>query len=155
MAVFYKLYQGKNEKAGTKGKWYARAAIEDSVNTDTLATAIEEKCTVHSADVVAVLKALVGEMTKNLQAGKRVVLDGFGAFKVGIKSVGADSREDFSVLHNIAGLRIIFQPEVHIDRADGKRTKTFLTGTVVKEYAQYDGGAAASDATTDDSQDNG
>lgn len=153
MAVFYKLYQGKNEKSGTAGKWYARAAIEDNVNTETLAEAIEEKCTVHSADVVAVIKALVGEMTKNLQAGKRVVLDGFGAFKVGIKSSGADSRDKFSVRSNISGLRIIFQPEVHIDRTDGKRTKTFLSGTVVKEYGKYDSGDTAT--TSDDGQNNG
>lgn len=134
----YKLYQGKNSQIGTAGKWYARTAIQDTMDMESLSEAIQEKCTVHAADVVAVIKALVGEMTKGLQAGKRVVLDGFGAFKVGIKSEGAESKEKFTVTQNIKGLHVVFQPETHYDRSTKTRTKTFLTGTVVKELDKYD-----------------
>lgn len=135
MAVNYKLVQNQNTKVGTAGKWYARVITGDNVTMEDLSEAIQEKCTVHAADVLAVIKALVGEMTKNLQAGKRVVLDDFGAFKVGLRSSGADDRKSFSVTKNIKGLHVIFQPETHVDRATGQRTKTFLSGTIVKEQA--------------------
>lgn len=137
MAVPYKLYQNKSANVGKQGLWYARAAIGENVDMSALSEAIQEKCTVHAADVVAVIKALVGEMTKSLQAGKRVVLDGFGAFKVGITSTGAETRDKFTVSHNIKGLRVIFQPETHYDTATKKRTKSFLAGTVVKECTEY------------------
>lgn len=137
MAVLYKKYQNQNSKVGTAGKWYARVATGENVDTEALSEAIQEKCTVHAADVLAVIKALVGEMQKNLQAGKRVVLDGFGAFKVGMTTTPAESAETFTVAQNIKGLRVIFQPEVHIDRATKTRTVALLAGTVVKEASEY------------------
>ena len=66
--LFIKKYQynnRKNEKAF--GKWYGKALILDTVETDSLCEAIEEKCTVHSADVKAVLIALKKVVAEKLQ----------------------------------------------------------------------------------------
>ena len=52
MAVYYKVYQSCRKNNPNKGKWYARAAMVGTDSTDELAEAIEEKCTVHKADVV-------------------------------------------------------------------------------------------------------
>lgn len=40
-----------------------------------------------------------------------VKLDGFGSFKLGIKSKGADSEEKFSVNKHVTGLRVKFLAE--------------------------------------------
>lgn len=137
MAVLFKIYQGTNSHVGTAGKWYARAAVMNSVGIDELAEAIQEKCTVHAADVIAVIKALISEMTRNLQDSKRVVLDGFGSFKVGLSSEGADTVKDFKVSKNITGMHVIFQPAATYDRSTKKHTKTLLKGAELQEYGEY------------------
>ena len=98
---------------------------------------MQENCTVKKSDVRAVLTELVSTMKTSLQNGMRVKLDGFGSFKIGMSTKAADSAKEFSVGKNIKGLRVIFQPEVHID-AVHKRTKTFLAGCTVKEADPYE-----------------
>jgi hypothetical protein len=76
-------------------------------------------------------------MADELKQGNRVKLDGFGSFKIGIRTTGAESPKLFSVSKNVKGLHILFQPEVKRS-ADGSRVKTFLTGVQVSEYGEYD-----------------
>lgn len=140
MAVYYKMYQENRKKSPNYGKWYGRAAMVETDTTDELAKSIMEKCTVNEADVLAVIKALVGEITKSLQASHRVKLAGFGTFKLGLKSAPADSRKDFVAEKNIKSVHVLFQPELKITRAG--RSKTFLQGVKVKELPKYTGVAA-------------
>ena len=63
MPIYYKVYQSNRKGSKFKGKWYGRAAIIGTVDDDELAARIEEKCTVHKADVKAVITALVGEIS--------------------------------------------------------------------------------------------
>lgn len=151
MAVYYKVYQNNNPHNPNKGNWYARAAMIDTDTTETLAKSIMEKCTVNEADVLAVIKALVGEITRSLQSSHRVKLPGFGTFKIGITSSGAPSRDKFSVA-NITGAHVLFQPELKIS-ANGTRTRTFLTGTRVKELINYEGLADDADSGKSDAGD--
>lgn len=132
MAVFYRLYQNNNENFVNKGKWYARATMTETVDMKKLAERIQRNCTAKRSDVWAVLTELVEVMQDELQASHRVKLDGFGAFKIGIQSVGADSVKDFTAIKHVKGLRVIFQPETKIS-ADKTRTRTFLTGCTVQE----------------------
>lgn len=136
MAVFYKLYKNNRKEGKSAGKWYSRATMLEVVDLDKLADVMQANSTVKKSDIKAVLTELVDVMKQALQDSKRVKLDGFGSFKVGISSLGADSAKDFSVGKHIKGLHIVFQPEVHVS-ADGQRTKTFLTGTTVKEAGNY------------------
>ena len=69
-----------------------------------------------------------------MRNGDRVVLDGFGSFKVGLKTKPADSVEKFNVAKNIVGTRINFQPETHWKAGDIGRTRAFLTGIDFKPY---------------------
>lgn len=132
MAVFYRLYQNNNENFVNKGKWYARATMTETVDMKKLAERIQRNCTAKKSDVWAVLTELVEVMQDELQASHRVKLDGFGAFKIGIQSAGADSVKDFTAIKHVKGLRVIFQPETKIS-ADKTRTRTFLTGCTVQE----------------------
>ena len=110
--LFIKKYQynnRKNEKA--YGKWYGKALILDTVETDNLCEAIEEKCTVHSADVKAVLIALKKVVAEKLQSGYRVHLEGLGYLKLGVKTSGAETLEDFNTSIHVKSTHVLFQPE--------------------------------------------
>lgn len=134
MSVKYKLYQESRKIAKNKGKWYARAVISDVVHIEDISKEIEENTTAKQADVYAVLKELVNVMGRHIRNGNRVVLDGFGSFKVGLKTKPADTEKKFNVAANIVGARINFQPETHWNATDRTRRKQFLQGIEVKAY---------------------
>ena len=125
---------GKGSK--TQGKVYGRAVVSDTINTKKLCQNIRDRCTLTEPDVVAVVSALITEVSGQLALGNRVVLDGFGSFKVGLSSTPADSAKKFTSA-NIKCLRVIFQPA--IEMINGKRVKTLLKEVRVEELAEYKG----------------
>ena len=137
MSVFYRLSKVTSPKAKGYGKWYPRAVITQTVDTEQLATIMQRNCTLKKADIVAVISELIETMADQLQDSKRVKLNGFGSFKIGIRGEGADSAADFSTSKNIKGLRVLFQPEVKTD-GSGLRQKTFITGCSVQEAPKND-----------------
>ena len=137
MSVFYRLSQVTSPNAKGYGKWYPRAVITETIDTDKLAEIMQRNCTLKKADILAVITELVETMADQLQDSKRVKLNGFGSFKIGITGEGADKAADFSVSKNIKGLHVLFQPEVKTD-GNGQRQKTFITGCSVQEAPKND-----------------
>ena len=137
MSVFYRLSKVTSPKAKGYGKWYPRAVITQTVDTEMLATIMQRNCTLKKADIVAVISELIETMADQLQDSKRVKLNGFGSFKIGIRGEGADSAADFSTSKNSKGLHVLFQPEVKTD-GSGLRQKTFITGCSVQEAPKND-----------------
>ena len=137
MSVKYVLKKVNSEKSPINGKWYARAKMTEVIDLEGIAERIQRNCTAKMSDVKAVLTELIETMRDELQASHRVKLNGFGSFRIGLKSKAADSPKTFKASTNIKGLHVVFQPEVKTS-ADGTRTKTFLTGTQVKEYDAYE-----------------
>lgn len=134
MSVKYKKVVNNRKNSPTQGKVYGRAVVTDVVYTKTLAEKIGNRCTVTEPDILAVIAALGSEMASQLSQGNRVVLDGFGAFKVGFTTKPADTAKKFTA-NNIASIRIIFQPA--IEMSGGKRIKTLLKGIKVEEQTEY------------------
>ena len=132
MSVFYRLHQDKSVGTKRSGKWYARMVPTAVVSTRKLAEIIQRNCTVKKADVLAVIDELVETMRDQMQDSKRVKLDGFGSFKIGIKSKGAQTAKAFTVQENIEDLHVVFTPERTHDAA-GNRSKQFLQGATVEE----------------------
>jgi len=132
MAVQYRLYQNNNSKSAQFKKWYGRSVAIDCVDTNRLAEIIEANCTVKRADVLAVLSELTVVMKTELQNSKRVKLDNFGSFKLGISTKPSDTAKDFSVTANVRDVHVIFTPEVRIG-SDGRRVKSFVNGCKVAE----------------------
>jgi predicted histone-like DNA-binding protein len=102
------------------------------IDTRGLADIIQRNCTVKRSDVMAVIEELVEVMKDQMQDSKRVKLDGFGSFKIGLNCCGARSARAFTITDNIEGLHIVFTPERTHDQA-GNRTKQFLQGVKVEE----------------------
>ncbi len=138
MAVFYRLSQVTAPKAKGYGKWYPRAVITQTVDTDALAEIMQRNCTVKKSDIVAVITELIETMQDQLQDSKRVKLNGFGSFKIGISGEGANKVDEFSAGKNIKDLHVLFQPEVKKD-GNGQRQKTFITGCTVQEAPKNEG----------------
>ena len=122
---------------GTKrsGKWYARMVPMGVIDTRRLAEIVQRNCTVKKADILAVLDELVETMRDQLQDSKRVKLDGFGSFKIGITSKGARSAKAFTTSDNITGMHVVFTPERSTDTA-GNRVKQFLQGAKCEELPE-------------------
>lgn len=135
--ISYRLYQNNNSKSELYKKWYARAVVTDTATLDTLADRIQRNCTVKKSDVLAVLTELVDVMRDELQSSHKVKLNGFGSFKIGLRSTGSDSVKDFTVKNNIKSLHVLFQPEMKVS-AGGRRTRTFLDGCKVAELPKND-----------------
>lgn len=137
MAVQYRLYQNNDSRSNQYKKWYARAVMIDTVDTNKLAEQIEANCTVKRADVLAVISELVVVMKQELQNSKRVKLDHFGTFKLGLSTSPSDTAKEFSSTHNVKNIHVLFQPELHIDKS-GKRTRSFIDGCKVNELPKND-----------------
>ena len=136
MSVKIRKVVNNRKGSKTQGKVYGRAVVSDTINTKKLCQNIRDRCTLTEPDVVAVVSALITEVTGQLALGNRVVLDGFGSFKVGLSSTPADSAKKFTSA-NIKCLRVIFQPA--IEMINGKRVKTLLKEVRVEELAEYKG----------------
>ena len=104
--VTYSVVARKNmQKKDDPAKYYAQAQASGDVGLDEISTRVEKACTVHSADVVAVLKALEDEMVDGLSRGEIVRLGNIGTFQVGLRSKGAEKPEDFKAA-NISKARV-------------------------------------------------
>ena len=136
MSVKIRKVVNNRKGSKTQGKVYGRAVVSDTINTKKLCQNIRDRCTLTEPDVVAVVSALITEVSGQLALGNRVVLDGFGSFKVGLSSTPADSAKKFTSA-NIKCLRVIFQPA--IEMINGKRVKTLLKEVKVEELAEYKG----------------
>ena len=135
MSVFFRLHQDQSVGTKRSGKWYARAVPMSMVDTRKFAGIMQRNCTVKKADILAVLDELVETMRDQMQDSKRVKLDGFGSFKIGLNSKGARTAKSFSVADHIEGMHIVFTPERTHDSA-GNRVKQFLQGAKVEELPE-------------------
>ena len=95
----------KNEEK----KAYAKAQINGEMTLKELSQEVANKCTVHRADVSAVLIATVESMLAALKAGKQVDFGELGKFRLQITSKGALTAKDFSA-ENIKGVNIQYIP---------------------------------------------
>ena len=132
MALLYKIVRDNRKNSGNL--YYGRAVQLQMVDTDGLADIIQRNCTVKKSDVLAVINELVEVMTDQLQNSVSVKLDGFGTFKIGLKTVGADKPENFSISRNVSGLRVNFISAGKKDQATNKVTRTFLGGATLQKY---------------------
>ena len=108
-----------------------------SQSLEKLADHIQDNVSAKKSDVIAVLRELVVVMREAFDAGYGVKIDGFGRFKVGLKTKAAESAKEFTAAKHIVGSRMNFQPEVHWTASDPARRKQFLNGLKVEEYGAY------------------
>lgn len=135
MAKFRKV-KNNRKNSPTKGMVYGRAVVNSVVHTSAIAKKITERCTVTEPDILAVINALMTEISANIAEGNKVVLDNFGSFKLGIRTSPAVSAKKFTQA-NIKAMYIIYSPYSVMDQ--GKRVKPMLSGIKMEEMTEYNG----------------
>lgn len=135
MAKFRKV-KNNRKNSPTRGMIYGRAVVNRVVHTSAIAKKITERCTVTEPDILAVINALMTEISANIAEGNKVVLDEFGSFKLGIRTSPAVSAKKFTSA-NIKAMYIIYSPYSVMDQ--GKRVKPMLSGIKMEEMTEYNG----------------
>lgn len=130
--LFYRKYKNNNSQSKGFGKWYGRAVITETVDIESIATKMQDNCTVKRADILAVLSELGPVITDMVKDSKRVRIPYLGCFKLGITTTGEEDPEKFSVRNNVVNVHVIFQPETKAGEI-GKRIKAMVEGVVVTE----------------------
>lgn len=135
MAKFRKV-KNNRKNSPTKGMIYGRAVVNKVVHTRAIAKKITERCTVTEPDILAVINALMTEISANIADGNKVVLDEFGSFKLGIRTTPAESARKFTEA-NIKNKYIIYSPYTVMEQ--GRRVKPMLSGIKMEELTEYNG----------------
>ena len=121
---------------GQERGWYARAVVNQVVETRKLAQLIQRNCTVKLSDVMAVLYELSEVMADQLADGNRVKLTGIGSFKVGLRGKAVEQPADFTA-DKIKGYRIAFTPEAAEGSTQRDRRRVFTYGLKAEEQQEY------------------
>lgn len=135
MAKFRKV-KNNRKNSPTRGMIYGRAVVNRVVHTSAIAKKITERCTVTEPDILAVINALMTEISANIAEGNKVVLDEFGSFKLGIRTTPAVNAKKFTQA-NIKNMYVIYTPYTFMDH--GKRVKPMLSGIKMEELIEYNG----------------
>ena len=135
MAKFRKV-KNNRKNSPTRGMIYGRAVVNRVVHTSAIAKKITERCTVTEPDILAVINALMTEISANIAEGNKVVLDEFGSFKLGIRTSPAVNAKKFTSA-NIKNMYVIYTPYTFMDH--GKRVKPMLSGIKMEELTEYNG----------------
>lgn len=105
--IYYKTYQGGDEKLGNKGKWYARPVYVSTVDLEGLAEHMAAHNTPYSAGAIkGVLADMVSCIKELLLEGKKVKVTDLAIFRATFNTKGADTREKFTAKTNIRNLRL-------------------------------------------------
>ena len=112
MSVSYSLvkYVPKFGKNAGKGKFYARAQVNEKTSLKKFSKMIAMQTTVTYADVTAVLVSAVENLILELQRGNQVEFGDLGKFRLQIVSDGADSAADFKSDTHIKGVNVQYAP---------------------------------------------
>ncbi|MCH4099266.1 MAG: DNA-binding protein [Prevotella sp.] len=138
MSVKYKLSQIVDHSHPSRnGKWFARVCVSGVVHTPELADMITRRCTATEADTLAVLSALKNVMKEQLMDGQKVVLDSFGYFHTGIKSVALSPSVEFKPKEHIKRVYTHFVPAGYYDSATHRVHRSFNDGIRLEEMEDY------------------
>ena len=131
MSQKYIKMQNKNRDSAAFGKYFATAVYDKKfVETDELASFIQQQASVKKSDIGAVLDELGEAMKHYFELGQKVRIKGLGIFKVGFSSIGVTKAEDVSSA-TITDRRVLFQPEteriiVGQEKKDGKVKQKYI-----------------------------
>ena len=103
----YRLYQDNRAESLTKGKWYARAIQDRTLDFDDFVEHMAEHNTTFSRGTIhGVLMDMLDCLQELVLDGKSVRLGELGLFSVGLKTKPADNTKDWSVTKHVAGVRL-------------------------------------------------
>ena len=144
MAVLYKTVQSiLANKAGVK-VFYPRVVLKGHVSTDQIAREISEYSSLSKGDTKNVIDNLVRVLTTHLQSSESVTLDGFGTFRMAMKTngKGVESADKVSAAKAIMTVRFLPCYTKNLDRTTA--TRSMVTGVKCIPYETSQAGGSGS-----------
>ena len=109
--MIYTLKKQKSPILPSAGMYVARVCHSDVVDTEEIASKIQENCTLKRSDVLAVLSELEDVLCNYLKDGRIVRLNHLGRLKLEIEGKPVSSPEEFDPQKHIRAVRLHFIPE--------------------------------------------
>lgn len=117
MALQYRVTKRTNSIQDKKEQFIMQAIHTGIVDADTMSRAISNECTLHEADIKAVLVALGKKLDFYLSDGRVVDLEFIGKFKIGFQCKAVDDAETLSPTKHIKKFHINYQPSKKLKQA--------------------------------------
>ncbi|MBR0527008.1 MAG: DNA-binding protein [Prevotella sp.] len=103
----YKLYQDNRAESTNRGKWYARAVQDRTLEFDDFVQHMADHNTSFSRGTIhGVLMDMLDCLQHLVLDGKSVRLGELGLFKIGITTKPADTAKDFSAAKHVVGVKL-------------------------------------------------
>lgn len=114
MAIKYRIVKRKNNLSDNQDEQYIMQAVHTGIITqEQMAYEVSNQCTVHQADVIAVLTVVGQQMHFHLGEGKIVELGQIGRFKIGFQGKAQPTPELLNK-RDIKKFHINYQPVTKI-----------------------------------------
>lgn len=149
MAVLYKTVQSILENKNGIKVFYPRVVLKGNVSTDQIALEIAEYSSLSKGDTKNVINNLVRVLTTHLQSSESVTLDGFGTFRMAMKSNGRGVATADKVSAAQATMTVRFLPcyKKNLDRTTS--TRSMVTGVKCIPYETSQTGGSGSGSGSD------
>ena len=134
MPVLYKPFQSVLEDKNKKKLFHPRVIYTANVSTTQLAKEIAAYSSLSPGDVKNTLDNLVTVMGQHLQASESVSLDGFGTFRMVMKSNGKGVETSEEVSAAQASLTVRFLPNFTKNPDRTTATRSLVTGAKCARY---------------------
>ena len=101
----YKKYQNTNKDSRAYGKWFGRAIHELVEFDDFVEHMAKHHCVFSEGTIRGVLIEMEVCLRELLLEGKAVRFDELGIFRIGLKTIGVTSKDNFTA-NNVQGVRL-------------------------------------------------
>ncbi len=107
--MMYSVKKRTNPLNREESKFYASAEYSDEIDIRRLAEEISKGCSLHTADIVAVIESFLDKIPEYLKNSNRIRLDDFAILKLSFSAKGQQEEKNVSS-NDITDVRVLFQP---------------------------------------------
>ena len=150
MPIPYKARLSKIANKEGKKLYHPQVVTIGNVSLNDLSKEVAELSSLSTGDVKNTIDNLITVMTRHLQSGESVSLDGLGSFTLSLKSTGKGSETADEVSPSDARLKINFRPAMTRNSDHTVATRSLLTGCSFVRW-----GTVATSSTTGGSSSGG
>ena len=103
----YKLYQDNRDGSTTQGKWYARVAVDETIDLDGLAKHMAAHHSPYSEGLITgILKDMIACVRELALDGKAVKIPDLAIFSLGLQTTAADTAKEFTAAKNVVSVKM-------------------------------------------------
>lgn len=155
MPIPYKARLSKIANKEGKKLYHPQVVTIGCVSLNDLSKEVAELSSLSTGDVKNTIDNLIIVMTRHLQSGESVSLDGLGSFTLSLKSTGKGTESADEVSPSNARLKINFRPCITRNSDHTVATRSLLTGCSFVRWGAVATSSETNDAATDSGSDSG